>query len=110
MSNHDAHGDHGMSHVSPLSQLLLVFFSLVGLTILTVVCANAGLGRWDFLVAMIIATVKATLVALYFMHLRHDKLFNTLTFLGGVLFLLLFLGLALLDVAMYQDYLLPAAQ
>ena len=47
---------------------------------------------------MMIATVKATLVILYFMHLRHDKPMNALVFVTGLVFLAVFLILCLIDV------------
>ena len=49
-----------------------------------------------------IATVKATLVALYFMHLRYDKGFHTIVIIGALLFVGLFVSLTLLDRVQYQ--------
>lgn len=95
------------AHVAPLKVLFGVFFALIALTVITVVAADSGLGRWDFLVAMILATVKATLVALFFMHLKDDKTFNVLVIASAVLFLLLFLGLAILDVTLNESNLRP---
>ena len=51
---------------------------------------------------MAIATVKASLVALYFMHLRYDNPFNGLILIAGLGILALFLGLVLLDTYQYQ--------
>ena len=50
------------------------------------------------LIAMLIATMKASLVAAFFMHLRYDKLFNTLAFLGSFLFLAIFILLTYDDL------------
>ena len=49
-----------------------------------------------------IATVKASLVALYFMHLRYDHPFNGLVLVAGLGFLALFIGIVLLDSTQYQ--------
>ncbi len=49
-----------------------------------------------------IATMKAALVALYFMHLRYDHPFHSLVFVAGLVFLTLFLALTLLDTLQYQ--------
>ena len=94
----------------PVSTTLLfgVFGSLIGLTILTVVTSAvwpysnlpADLG---FPVAMIIATVKAFLVCAFFMHMWWDKTFNVVVFLSSTLFVVLFIGLTLLDTGPYQD-------
>ena len=63
---------HGKSHL-PL--LITVFVSLIVLTIITVVVAQFDFGSLaeNIMIAMAIATVKATLVALYFMHLRWEN-------------------------------------
>ena len=46
-----------------------------------------------------IATIKATLIAVYFMHLRYDKPFNTIVFVSSLLFVGLFLALTLMDLS-----------
>lgn len=88
----------------PISTLLSVFFALIVLTILTVVVADSGLvpPGYDVQVAMAIATVKAVLVVLFFMHLIHDKGVNTIFFLFCLVFVSLFLGFALTDTAQYE--------
>jgi cytochrome c oxidase subunit 4 len=48
-------------------------------------------GSANTIIALLIATMKASLVAAFFMHLRHDKLFNTFAFLSAFLFLGIFL-------------------
>ena len=101
----DGHG-HGMSHVLPMKVLLGTWGALMVLTVLTV--AVAKLPIFDFgaspnlLIAMVIATVKATLVCLYFMHLRYDKLFHTVVFISAILLATLFVSFALMDSTQYQ--------
>ncbi|OHB85046.1 MAG: hypothetical protein A2V98_15850 [Planctomycetes bacterium RBG_16_64_12] len=95
--------EHGaLAHVMPLPVLLAVFALLMGLTVATVSATWIDLGPWNLGIALGIATVKAALVALYFMHLRYDHPFNALIFLTGLLFLALFLSLTLLDTLEYQ--------
>jgi cytochrome c oxidase subunit 4 len=89
-------------HVVPPSVLLAVFAALIFLTFVTVWVAGIDLGEWNLFGALAIATVKAALVALYFMHLRYDSPFNALLFVTGLAFLALFLGLTLLDAMAYQ--------
>jgi len=60
------------------------------------------LGSAGLWVAMGIATCKASLVALYFMHLRYDRPVNLIIFLGTLLFVCLFVSLALIDTQSYQ--------
>jgi caa(3)-type oxidase subunit IV len=105
----DEHGHghgHGMSHVLPLKVLLGTWGSLVVLTIVTV--AVARLHTFDFganinlAIAMLIATVKATLVCLFFMHLRYDKKFHSIVFVSAILLATLFVSFTLMDSTQYQ--------
>ena len=89
---------HLHTHVMPLWQLFAVFGALVLLTVLTVVAAQFSFGAWEVWVSLGIATVKAVLVAVYFMHLRHDRAFNALVFLSSLVFVALFLALTLMDL------------
>jgi len=91
-----------MAHVMPARVLVAVFAVLIVLTGLTVAAAGVDLGPAHLTVALGIATVKATLVALYFMHLRYDSPFNALVFVTALVFLALFLSLTMLDTAEYQ--------
>jgi len=74
-----------------------VLAALLALTAITVTAAGIDFGAYNTVIALIIATMKASLVALFFMHLRHDK-FNAVVFLGGVLFLAIFLIFTLFDI------------
>ena len=78
----------------------LVLLALLALTAITVAAAGVRFGSpaVNVVVALTIATVKASLVALYFMHLRHDRPMNALIFLVGLVFLGVFLMLSLVDV------------
>jgi len=89
-------------HVVPLPILLAVFAALIVLTWITVAATRIDLGSWNLVIAMAIATVKATLVALYFMHLRYDKPFYSLLFVTAVLFVGIFISLTLMDTLEYQ--------
>jgi len=77
-----------------------VFFALLVGTGLTVYAATLDLGRYNAMVALGIATIKATLVALFFMHVWHasEKL-TKLVVIAALFFLLLLLGLTMSDYA-----------
>lgn len=100
----DAHGEHhGIAHVTPMKLLIGVFAALVVLTVVTVAVRSIDLGgQMNLVVAMIIASIKAGLVVTYFMHLRWDRTFNVLLFLSSLLFMILFLAMALTDRQEYQ--------
>ncbi len=97
-----SHDEHPIAHVMPLPVLLGVFAALIALTFLTVAATWVDLGGFNLPIAMAIATVKATLVALYFMHLRYDAPFNGLALLAALLFVGLFIVVTLLDTIQYQ--------
>ncbi|MBS1240918.1 MAG: hypothetical protein H6R40_345 [Gemmatimonadetes bacterium] len=100
------HTDNGV-HVSSVRLLVVVWIALLIGTWLTVTATYFDLGSLNIWIGLAIATVKALLVALYFMHLRWDRPFNAFVFLCAFLFLGIFIGIALLDTAHYQDTLIP---
>lgn len=105
MSGHDENHDdhHGLAHVMPVNVLLAVGGSLLFLTAVTVWVTYADLGRsGNLIVAMVIATIKAAMVCAYFMHLRWDKPFNALVFVSSVVFVGLFITIALMDKGEYE--------
>jgi cytochrome c oxidase subunit IV len=89
-------------HIVPPKILLGVFAALIFLTFVTVAVTWVDLGKLNLVVALGVATVKATLVALYFMHLRWDRPFNGVVFLVAIFCVFLFITMALLDTTQYQ--------
>jgi cytochrome c oxidase subunit IV len=92
----------GYAHIMPLPMLIGVFAALIVFTIITVGVTQFDLGNWNLVVAMAIATVKAALVLLYFMHLRYDHPFNALVFIAALVFITLFISITLSDTMQYQ--------
>ena len=84
-------------HVSSLKTYFAVFGALMVLTALTVAVAFVDLGAFSDVVAMAIAVLKATLVVLFFMHVRHSQLMTKLAAASGFLWLLILFGLTLSD-------------
>jgi len=100
---HDDHDDHGISHVASLKVLLGTGGSLLFLTIVTVLATKVDFGaNINLALAMFIAVIKATLVILFFMHLKYDKIFHTVVFASAVLAASLFVGFTLMDSNQYQ--------
>jgi len=91
-----------VGHVVPLRLLLGVLAALLVLTWITVAVTYVDLGVLNLWIALAIATVKASLVALYFMHLRWDRPINGTVFIISLLLLALFVGLALMDTEAYK--------
>jgi len=89
-----AHSDaDGAVHVHIASSRFYVgvFAALICLTIATVKVSYYDFGAANIVLALVIATMKASLVAAFFMHLRHDNLFNTIAFLAAFVFLGIFI-------------------
>lgn len=102
-SSHDTHEEHGVGHVAPLRALIGTGLALLVLTVITVVVAGIHLGEANIYVALGIAALKASLVMLFFMHLRWDRPFNAIVCIGSIGFVALFLALAMTDTSAYQD-------
>lgn len=79
-----------MASSSSYRQYVNIGILLMVLTVITVAAAQFDFGAFNAPIALIIASIKATFVALYFMHLKHE---DTMTwiFAGYPLFLLFLL-------------------
>lgn len=101
------HDDAHVGHVVPLRILFGTLAALLVLTWATVAVTKIDLGPWNLWLAMGIAGAKATIVAMYFMHLRWDRPINGIVLLTSVSLLVLFLGFALIDSTTYQPDTIP---
>jgi cytochrome c oxidase subunit 4 len=98
MSNAHASEAHAAKpHVLPDSLFLVVWAGLVVLTAATVSGSVFFPGTIGILVAMIVTPIKATLILMYFMHLRYEKKGFTIMFLVAVGILSVFIGLTFFD-------------
>ena len=87
-TSHDGHGDyHVHAHISSTKQLLTVLGALFVLTGVTLGAYLVRLGDANLFVALFIAMIKATLVGTFFMHLKYEKPFNILFFVGTLAFI-----------------------
>ena len=99
--------DHGgleqplVGHLVPISVLVWTALALLFLTAATVAVRYVDAGQFNMVIALGIAVIKATLVALFFMHLRWDKPFNQLVFFGCIAFVVLLIALTVLDTGQY---------
>jgi cytochrome c oxidase subunit 4 len=96
MSNH-AH-THAHDHSADWKIYAGILAALLVLTIVTVAASRFDFGSANVVIAILIATVKASLVALFFMHLRHDSPVNAIVFLSALLFLAFLLILCIIDI------------
>ncbi len=80
-------------HISPKSTYYGVFAALMVLTGITIAVAFVHLGRMNFPVALAIAITKASLVILFFMHVKYSS--KLVKMIVGMAFFFLFIMFAL---------------
>jgi len=85
MSAQNKGGAHPEAH--GIGRYAIVYAALLVFTAVTVVTGKIDLGAANIFIAMAIATTKATLVVLFFMHLWDGGGVNRLVFVVSVLFL-----------------------
>jgi cytochrome c oxidase subunit IV len=111
MADTHTHAHAHEPHAAPMWILNGVFLGLLILTVVTVFTATQiDLGPYNLLLAMVIAVLKAALVALFFMHLWWDNLFNAIALIAGLAFLALFIGFSIMDTYQYEPTVLPLNQ
>jgi cytochrome c oxidase subunit 4 len=95
------HGHHDKPehhpHVLPLSIYFAVFGALIVFTGITVAVSYVDFGAANLVIAVAVATMKASMVSMIFMHLWWDKKFNAVAFLSSLVFLGVFIGLTMVD-------------
>ncbi len=89
--NHD-------EHITPYKTYVIIWLILMALTVITVyVAREVELGSINLFVAMLIASVKATVVALFFMHLKFEDSITWVFALYPLFLLSLLIGLTSID-------------
>ncbi|MEW6319530.1 MAG: cytochrome C oxidase subunit IV family protein [Acidobacteriota bacterium] len=88
-----------MSHIAPKSLYVGIFAALMVLTVVTVAVAYLDLGAFNKVVALGIATFKASLVVLYFMHVKYSSRLTKLVVVSSLFFLAILLALTMVDYA-----------
>ena len=75
--SHSDSADHAQheapGHVVPLAVFNRVLIALLVLTFLTVAISRLDLGAWNIVGAMVIASIKASLVIAFFMHGKYEN-------------------------------------
>jgi cytochrome c oxidase subunit 4 len=86
-------------HIVPLRVYYTIFGVLMLCTYLTVQIAFFDLGAFNIVAALVIAVFKATLVILFFMHVKYSTRLTWVVVVGSVFWLGILLAL------MFSDYL-----
>lgn len=95
----NGHTDDGAvhAHVSHWLLYIVIFGALLFLTALTVGQSYVDLGSLNLLAVILIASTKATLVLVFFMHLAHDNKFHGLALVCSLLFIGVFFAYTMND-------------
>jgi cytochrome c oxidase subunit IV len=91
MSNHP-------DHIVPVRVYILVFLALLVGTGLTVFAATIDLGRFNIVLALFIACIKAALVVLFFMHVYYSSRLTKAIVISGLCTLLILFFFTLTDL------------
>jgi cytochrome c oxidase subunit 4 len=92
-----AHSD-ASHHIVPIPIYIGVFLALIVGTIVTTLVAYVDLGPLNIVVALTIAVCKATLVILFFMHVKYSPKLTKLVVLAGVFWLVILLTMTESDL------------
>jgi cytochrome c oxidase subunit 4 len=94
----DGNHEHGKHHIIPISVYVGVLLILLVGTVITVAVAQVDFGAMNTVIAMLVATVKASFVLAFFMHLKYDNLLNRVIFGSGFFFLMLLIAFSAADI------------
>jgi cytochrome c oxidase subunit 4 len=86
-------------HIVPIKVYVGVFLTLLVMTAITTLVSGIDLGPWNTVVALGIAVFKATLVILFFMHVKYSPQLTAVVIAGGIFWLLILLTLTFSDFA-----------
>jgi cytochrome c oxidase subunit 4 len=89
--------EHGEHHIVTPIQYCMVFGTLLLFTALTVVAAYIDLGALNPVIALGIASFKAVIVILFFMHVKYQSRLVKLTVGAGFFTFLVLITMTLLD-------------
>jgi len=94
---HAAHPGETHGHIAPVKMYVAIFLALVAGTAITVAVAYLDLGFFNTAVALGVAVTKATLVVLYFMHVRWASRLTWVVILGSLFWLILLFVIGMTD-------------
>jgi cytochrome c oxidase subunit IV len=92
-----AHAESHGHHVLSLNMILTVGGLLLVMTAVTVFVAQFDFGAMNMVVAMVVATFKASLVVAYFMQLRYDNKFFFVMLMVSLIALMVFIVFTMID-------------
>ena len=89
--------EHTNEHITSSRLYVTIWVILMVLTGTTVFAASVDLGIFNIVVALLIATIKGTLVVLFFMHLKYSPKLTMVTVIAAMFFMFLLFSLSMTD-------------
>jgi cytochrome c oxidase subunit 4 len=84
-------------HIVPRKTYFLIFFALLVLTAVTTSVAFINLGNFNIVVALLIAGLKASLVILFFMHVKFSTKITKMFVIAGFFWLFIMMAITMTD-------------
>ncbi len=110
MANPTKHEEgHGAAHGHGIGRYLIVWAFLIVGTVLTVITGRIDMGAGNIFVALAIASTKATLVILFFMHMIDTPAANRIVFVTSIVFAIVLIVGVFGDLWTRNDMTLPSA-
>ena len=92
-------GEEGYLHITGYGRLFVIILALLILTGITVVVSYVNLGFYNVPIALFIASIKSSLVLLFFMHLKYEGRVIQVSFLSTIALLFIMISFIFWDVA-----------
>ncbi len=86
-------------HITARKTYVGIWITLMVLTLVTALLSFQDLGIFSAPVALFIATIKALLVVLFFMHVRQSPKIISLVIVAGLFWLMILISLTMTDYA-----------
>ena len=91
--------EHEDQHIQPYTHLLVVLVALLALTAITIWASRIELGSLNIWMTLLIASIKSSIVLLFFMHLKYEGHFIRTTFIVTVCTLAILIGFLFWDIS-----------
>jgi len=91
--------NNNQPHIMKYKTQALILLCLILLTGVTVGVSFIDLGAFNIWIALFIASVKGSLVLMFFMHLKYESKVLIFSFLGTIFFLFILISFIFWDVA-----------
>lgn len=85
------------THIVPAKIYVGIWAALMVLTLTTVLASEVELHAWNIVIALLIATIKGSLVVLFFMHLRYSPKLTMVVVIASVFWLGILFALTMTD-------------